>query len=178
MKYALFLSICFLALSCDEPFEIRQSPVCIAMEANPEFIPIPFKEDYTIQLPSGYIGEGINMSESVSFSVKTQKGSQLGYSYSCAADCIMYFGQPLTSPAPDTIKGMWGFPDEVLIKATQFCLDGEIEAILYHSAHAGPACQGWLFMKRGQDYEEGLHLQFDYANFPEIESILQTISEQ
>lgn len=178
MKYAMILSICLFVLSCDEPLEIRQTPVCLAMEANPDFIAIPFKQDYTIQLPAGYSGEGINMSESVNFNVKTPKGSQLSYFYSCATDCFLYFGQKLESPAPDTIKGMWGFPDEILIKATQFCLDGEIEAILYHSAHAGPACQGWLYMKRGQDYEEGLHLQFDYANLPEIESILQTISEQ
>ncbi len=178
MKYLLFLSICLLVLSFDEPLEIRQSPACVAMEPNPDFVSIPFKEDYTIQLPAGYSGEGINMSESVSFNVKTPNGSQLGYSYSCAADCIMYFGQPLESPAPDTIRGMWGYPYEALVKATQFCLDGEIEAILYHSAHAGPGCQGWLYMKRGQDFEEGLRLQFDYGNFSEIEAILQSISKQ
>jgi hypothetical protein len=179
MRILCILAACLFVMSCEKETEIRQAPTsCVEMEENQTYTTIPFKEGYTIQLPSGHTGYGIDVSENIAFSVQTIEKSHLFYFYPCATDCLMYFGETLTSPVPDTIFGFYWQDGEVLTKANEFCLAGDVQAILYLNQTPGSSTHGKLYMKQKDDFVEGLKITFDKANLAEVESIIRTIAKQ
>jgi hypothetical protein len=147
------------------------------LEQNPSYEQIEFKEDYTIQFPSGFTGNGLEGGLGVRFNVQTVNGAELYYEYLCATDCWIYFGETLDDPLPDEIDGFPLGNNEKLLKSTEFCINEDLVATLYQSNTSNQIIYAKLYMKVEGEFKEGLRLNYTQNDIDEVESILKTISE-
>lgn len=175
MKYLFWVLTILICVNCSKKNEKMEVQNCIEMQVNQNFEEIEFKEHYTIQLPIDFSGVGLELLFGTRFSVKTELGTKLFYEYLCDTDCSIYFGKNLQNPAPDVIIGFPAFPTEVLEKSHEYCVAGELKAILYYSSNHNSIKHGKLFMKEDLDFKEGLLLEFKSENISEVNSIIKTI---
>ena len=179
MRKLIFVSLVFLMVACSKSEESEEQVVsCIEMQEDQNFERVPFKEDYSIQLPDGHSGLGLELLLGTRFSVSTELGTKLYYEYLCVTDCRIFFGEILDTPIPDQIIGFPALPMEVLDNKREFCVLEDVRAVLYYSSNVSSLSHGRLFMKVDSDFKEGLLIDFDINNISEVEDIIKTIKEE
>lgn len=177
MKILILSFILFLASCCKEDKIIEPTINCINMEANSNYITEPFKEGYTIQFPSEYIGEGLKIDLIPTFEKKSPSDLNFSYFYSSPDDGLIFFGQKLANPIPDKLESPSQLLSENLALKKEFCINDDIEAILYYNLDANAKSYGKLYMKLSDWYYEGLNVTFKAALFDEVISIIKTIKK-
>ncbi|HMR87859.1 MAG TPA: hypothetical protein PKD51_06880, partial [Saprospiraceae bacterium] len=152
--------------------------ICINMEANPNFPTEAFKDGYTIQFPSEYTGDGLLIDESATFEKKSGTDLYFSYLYSSPVDGLIYFGQKLATPIPDKLQILSQSLTGNLALKKEFCLNDEIEAILYYNLETNTTSFGKLFMKHNDWYYEGLNVTFRAELLDELEAVIKTIRKE
>jgi hypothetical protein len=105
MKYLLIFSGLLLNSCCKEDKNNNSvNTDCIQMAQNPDFVTEKLNQDYTIQFPKDYKGEGLVIEEYAGFT-KFSNDVKLNYSFLCPTDCIKFYGGPLNNPIPNSIIG-------------------------------------------------------------------------
>lgn len=177
MKNLILPFILFVSSCCKEEKIIESTINCINMEANTNFITEPFKEGYTIQFPSDYTGEGLKKDFFATFEKKSLSDINFNYLYLSIDDGLIYFGQKLANPIPDKLESPSQLLTENLALKKEFCINDDIEAILYYNLDANATSYGKLYMKHNDWYYEGLNVTFKAELFEEVISIIKTIKK-
>jgi len=178
MKILFIPFMLLLASCCKEETKIDTNINCINMEANPSFTTEAFKDGYTIQFPSHYTGDGLLIDESVTFEKKSGSDLYFSYLYSSPIDGLIYFGQKLANPIPDKLESASQSLTENLALKKEFCLNDEIEAILYYNLDVNSTSYGKLYMKHNDWYYEGLNVTFRAELLYEVEAVIKTIRKE
>jgi hypothetical protein len=178
MKILFIPFILFLTSCCKEEKIIETNINCINMEANPNFTTENFKDGYTIQFPSHYTGDGLLIDESATFEKKSGADIYFSYLYSSPVDGLVYFGQKLANPIPDKLESPSQSLIENLSLKKEFCLNDDIELVLYYSLNSNAASFGKLYMKHKDWYYEGLTIFFRAELFDEVEAVIKTIRKE
>lgn len=178
MKILFIPFILFLTSCCKEEKIIDTNINCINMEANPNFSTEAFKDKYTIQFPSHYIGDGLLKEESATFEKKSGSDINFSYLYSSSVDGLIYFGQKLANPIPDKLESASQSLDENLALKKEFCLNDDIEAIFYYNLDINTTSYGKLYMKHNDWYYEGLNVTFRAELLDDVEAVIKTIRKE
>lgn len=175
----LFIPFMLLLASCCKEEKIIDTNInCINMEANPNFSTEAFKDKYTIQFPSHYIGDGLLKEESATFEKKSGSDINFSYLYSSSVDGLIYFGQKLANPIPDKLESASQSLDENLALKKEFCLNDDIEVIFYYNLDINTTSYGKLYMKHNDWYYEGLNVTFRTELLDEVEAVIKTIRKE
>ena len=174
MKSYLFVGLIFLIVACEKAEPSQESKVlCVEMEENDDYLTEDFKEGYTIQFPEEFSGEGLEISLTASFVKTSDDNINFAYNYLCNTDCILFFGDQLEEPYPDEMlsasQAIW----ENLDARMDFCIDNDIEAILYYNSTS--LSRAKLFMQQDDGFYEGLVIEFSIDQLDRIVSIIKTI---
>jgi hypothetical protein len=176
MKKFIFSWVVLFFIGCSNDDEMEQQMVgCIEMEENESFEQIEFKENYTIQMPVGHSGVGLEELLGTRFESTTTLRSKFYYQYLCDVDCAIYFGENLESPVPDQVVWSSQLPMIILDSQVEFCHADDVKAILYYNSNSSAMTNGKLFMKVDLDFKEGLLIDFDINNLDEVKSVIKTI---
>lgn len=178
MKILIIPFILFLASCCKENEKPSIHSYCIQMESNPAFITEPFKEGYTIQFPSGFMGVGLQKSPFTSFNKEKTSGMRFYYTYNSDISSDVFFGQKLANPIPDKLESASQSLDENLALKKEFCLNDDVEAVLYYNLDTNIPSYGKLYMKHKDWYYEGLTIFFRAELLDEVEAVIKTIRKE
>lgn len=182
MKNIIFYLGILLTLfaACDTKDEKDILPLriieCVERSQNSNWITENFKNGHTIQFRDNFEGAGMIGFEGNTFQKRRMDGKVVfTYNYCTNLHCSD-FGDALAEPGPDSILSQDKNGDEVVLDSKKgFCVDGEIEGILYYNTK--PDASGKYFMKQGTKFLEGVTIHFDNTEYQEVENILITISE-
>jgi len=177
MKILIIPIMLFLASCCKEDDKPSIQSDCVQMETNPVFITEAFKEGYTIQFPSKFTGVGLQKSTFISFSKEKTSDMSFFYTYNSDISSTVYYGNELPNPIPAQLQSPSQLLSENLPLKKEFCLNGDIEMVLYYSLNSNTISYGKLYMKHNDWYYEGLNLTFKAELFEEVISILKTIKK-
>lgn len=177
MKFLIIPYILFLVSCCKEDEKLSMHTACILMKPNPAFVTEPFKDGYTIQFPSEYIGVGLQKISFISFAKEKPLSVSFFYNYFSDISSDVYFGNKLANPIPNQLQSPSQLLTDNLALRKVFCLNDEIEAILYYNLNANTSSYGKLYMKHNDWYYEGLNLTFKSELFEEVISIIRTIKK-
>ena len=178
MKLLIIPFILFLASCTKEEKKLDTNINCLNMEANANFTTEAFKNGYTIQFPSEYTGDGLQIDESATFEKKSGKNLYFSYLYSPPVDGLFYFGQKLANPIPDQLQIPTQWPGELLALKEEFCLNNDIEAILYCNFDRNTSSYGKLYMKHNDWYYEGLNITFRADLLDDVIAVIKTIRKE
>jgi len=178
MKILIFPFILFLASCSKEAETLSISSDCIQIKTNPAFTTEPFKEGYTIQFPSGFTGMGLQKSPFLSFSKEKTSDISFFYTYNSDISSDVFFGQKLANPIPDKLESASQSLDENLALKKEFCLNDDVEAVLYYNLDTNIPSYGKLYMKHKDWYYEGLNVTFRAELIDEVEAIIKTIRKE
>jgi len=172
MKQHLILLLLILSSCCKEENKVHSD--CIQMEQNPDFVSEELNQDYTIQFPSDYKGEGLMIDESADF-LKYSDNVMVKYSFLCPTDCIKFYGGSLDHPIPNfvivsTIDGTLIFNQRV-----ELCKNDIIEAVFYHNSDN--LTFGTLYLRIEDKYLESANIQYKKEKAEEVISILMTLQK-
>lgn len=177
MKILLIPFMFILASCCKEDEKLSIYSDCIQMKTNPAFITEAFKDGYTIQFPPDYTGEGLKKEFTATFEKKSLSDISFSYLYSFPVDGLIYFGQKLANPIPDKLESTSQILTENLALKKEFCINNDIELILYYNLESNTVSYGKLYMKHNDWYYEGLNVTFRAELFEEVISIIKTIKK-
>jgi hypothetical protein len=179
MKALLLLSIISIISCCDRE-TTNLNLDCFVMEQNSNFKTEDLNQDYTIQFPPAFQGEGLIIDEFVSFNKSSSTGIKFNYTFLSAIDKQLYFGVKLAKPVPNS----YDIPSQSLTDYLQFkkefCIDDKIVGILYYSQNEeNSASNGKLFLEHNQWYYEALNVTLTKNNqIDEIIDIFKTIKKK
>ncbi|HRG40557.1 MAG TPA: hypothetical protein PLC27_04100 [Saprospiraceae bacterium] len=176
MKILIILFILFFASCCNNEEGINSIEThCIQMDKNPEYITEDLNQDYTIQFPSDYKGEGLIIGESANF-LKYSDNVQVKYSFLCPTDCIKFYGWALDNPIPNSVVVSTIDETTILDQKEEFCKNDIVEAIFYQNSEK--LAFGTLFLKNKDQYLESANIQFKKEKTEEVISILMTLQKK
>ena len=155
--------------------EGTQTGCNVEIYQHPDWATEDFKRHYTIQFPDNYEGTGKVGFEGNVFN-KNRSDDQIKFTYSfCSPTYCEDFGDPLATPAPNSILAKDKNGNEVVLDLKKtFCQDDEIVGIFYFNNKDDAT--GKYFMKPESEFREGLTVYFPYSEYPEVENIVETIS--
>ena len=172
MKQLLIISILILSSCCKDDENVLSD--CIQMEQNPDFVTEELNQEYTIQFPSDYKGEGLMIDESAHF-LKYSDNVMIKYSFLCPTDCIKFYGVILNQPIPKSVIGSTIDGTTIFDQRVEFCKNDIIEAIFYYNSDDLSTCT--LYLKIEDQYLESANIQFKKEKASEVISILMTLQK-
>jgi hypothetical protein len=151
----------------------------IACENNSDnsWVKIDFKSNYTIQIPEGFVGLGMNGFEGNTFSKhSTDNKINLTYAY-CNGLFCSDFGDPLTNPAPVSIQVMNNYSQLITLdKIKYFYQNSDTTGVLYYSNN--DIAIGRLFWKDDNILKTALEIDFNYSEIETVDKIIKTIERK
>jgi hypothetical protein len=145
------------------------------LEKHPDWTVEPFKTNYSIQFPSYYEGTGMIGFEGNIFQKYTDDNEiRFGYQYCESGVFCEDFGPILQDPIPNSITIDSGQGNLITLdNKLDFCTDNELTGILYYNVD--DECHGRFFMRLGDDFLEGLEIEFKVDKIGEVVEIIKTI---
>lgn len=172
-----FLTLFWLAISfaacCKKEPEISNTD-CIEQLQNPNFKTEDLNQDYTIQFPLDYTGDGLSSTSLISFRKEKDNAIKFYYTFNPDIEPNFYYGQKLIMPIPNKFES----PSQLLIgnlpQKREFCIEGRIVCILYFSQNGNNVeSYGKLFLEHNEWYYEALNITF--KNEPDIDEIIEVV---
>lgn len=177
-KIMICLAVSILIMtSCKKDDPIK--PGTIEVSPHSEWTSEGFKPGlnnpaYVIQFPENYEGVGLTVFEGPIFS-KNRIDDKVSFYYGfCGSLFCSDYGDALAEPTPASINAKINSTAEVsLTSQTFFALNNKIIGILYYNEE--DKATGRYFMLQGNEFLEALHIEFDFREYEEVESIIKTI---
>lgn len=171
------VAITLLALSfaacCDKEPEISNTD-CIEIQQNSNYITEDLNQDFTIQFPTDYTGDGLMVQKIANF-LKFSDKVIVKYSFFCPTDCIKFYGGSLDHPIPNSVIGSTIDGTTAFDQKIEFCKNDIIEAIFYHNSDN--LSFGTLYLKIEDQYLMSCNIQFEKEKLEEVISILTTLKK-
>ncbi|HRG22038.1 MAG TPA: hypothetical protein PLQ57_13445 [Saprospiraceae bacterium] len=171
------IAITLLALSfaacCDKEPDISNTD-CIEIQQNPDYITEDLNQDFTIQFPTNYTGDGLVVQKFANF-LKFSDKVIVKYSFLCPTDCIKFYGWSLDHPIPNSVIGSTIDATTSFDQKIEFCKNDIIEAIFYHNSDN--LSFGTLYLQVEDKYLESAKIQFEKEKLEEVISILKTLKK-
>jgi hypothetical protein len=138
------------------------------------WISINFKTNYTIQIPDGFIGAGMEGFEGNTFSkYSTDNKINLFYGY-CNDLFCNDFGDLLGNPVPKSVQVRINSGVSVTLnKREYFYQNSEIVGVLYYSDKG--ISRGRLFWKDSGTLKAALEIDFNLSEIETVNKIIRTI---
>lgn len=178
MKTPIKLILLFLLLfNCSEDNDDNmEAPdnTCIELTQNTEWVVEQFKNDFTIQFPDNYDGGITGFEGNLFLKFRDDNMIRMGYNYCGPLFCEDFGDETVSEPFPESITTLI-FGEVTLTNTQQFCVNGEVVAILYYSDPSD--ARGKLFMKQEGEFVEALSVVYSSDTFDEVIAILTTIRE-
>lgn len=160
MKLAILAVLCvFLLAACQKGKSGHDIANAYELKQNPAWETEKFKNNYTIQFPSGFTG-GINGFEGNIFD-KRNTNDSIYFSYSFCSPIFCYdFGDTLENAAQTTIQGIFNFGKDTiqLSQRINFTKNNQIIGICFYDKK--PVSHGKLFWKDEGVYKEALNVRY------------------
>lgn len=169
----LFCVLLFAAIGCKKDPDFPNTD-CIEMEQNPNFTTEDLNEEYTMQFPNDYQGEGLIVDEYAEF-LKYSDDVVIKYSFLCPTDCIKFYGGLLDHPIPNFVVGSTIDGITILNQKVEFCKNEMIEALFYHNS--ADLSFGILYLNVEDQYFESATIQFKKEKLGDVIAILSTLKK-
>lgn len=179
MKKSLIFSLIILLLvSCKNNDEDENENVdCHNLTTIADWTKVNFKTNYTIQVPTGYVGGGMQGFEGNTFSKSsTDNKIQLNSGYCNSLFCFD-FGDTLRNPIPQSIQVTNNSSDLVTLnKIETFCQNSEVIGYLFYSNN--DISRGRLYWKDENAFKEALEIDFYLSELETVKNIIETIKRK
>ena len=174
---SLTLLVFSFASCCKKDPEILNTD-CIEMQQNQNFKTEDLNQDYTIQFPLDYTGQGLVIEGDdwrlASF-LKLSDHVKVNYTFHCITGCVKFYGGPLNQPIPNTIIGSTIDGTTTFDQKLEFCKNDIIDAIFYHNSD--DLSFGTLYLEVEDQYLESATFEFKKEKLEEVKSILKTLEK-
>ncbi len=175
----LFVSLCLCLIvfsACNKDDELLEIDV-IEVEPHSIWETENFKNDYDIQFPDNYEGNGmVGFEGNLFLKNRADEAVELSYSF-CDPLFCNDFGNALVDPLAISIIGENKNGIEVALAVRkEFVLNEQLVGIFYHNVENNAT--GQYFMKQENNFLEGLTVYFSNTAIEEVEAILKTIVEK
>lgn len=171
--YFLVLFI-LLIISCKkETNDIK----CIRLSQNSKWATLDFKNNYTIQFPDDYFGEGkIGFEGNIFRKEKKDSSVTMSYSY-CSPLFCQDFGDTLLKPFSNSIDIRVNNSLITLNQAITFCDSNSLQsAILYYNDKDNSYAR--LYLNDNEIYQQALEVAFNHLRLQEVLDVLKTIKKK
>ena len=173
-KQFCFLTLLFIfIISCKKE---DTNADCVMLSQNPSWVTSDFKNNYIIQFPVNYLGEGkIGFEGNIFRKVRNDSSVVFNYAY-CSPLFCTDFGDALVEPLPNSVNIKINGSTINLNQKTTFC-DGNIQtAILYYSKDDNAYAR--LYWKDDGAYKQALEISYNQSRLQEVLDIIKTIKEK
>jgi hypothetical protein len=183
-KRFLYFAIAIALISCrkeksETPTDPPSQPInnSVPMQQHATWTAIPFKTDYTIQLPAEYQGIGMAGIEGNIF-IKRRTDTTVTFKYGfCNSLRCNDFGATLKNPAPASVEYRNGNFAITLDKRLAFHnSDSQRVAILYYSGEQ--YAHGKLYWNENGVFKDALEIFYISARHQEVLDIIKTIKRK
>jgi hypothetical protein len=175
-KISILFVIIFLFISCRKNYEeISNTPLNLI--TIPGWPIIDFKIDYTIQVPTGFVGAGLEGFEGKSFTKSSADNTiQLNGGYSNSLS-ILDFGDTLPNPVPASIQVVNNSAQLITLDHIEnFYQDSQTIGVLFYS-NAGIS-RGRLYWKDDNVFKQALEIDFNLSELNTLNKIIQSIKRK
>jgi hypothetical protein len=181
LKYLSLVLLAFL-MSCQKDNSIENAE-CNNLTTIDSWTTINFKTNYTIQVPSGFKGLGMNGFEGNTFSKFSNDTSIiLTYGYSNGLFCFD-FGDTLQTIMPASIKVKDNSENLITLdKVQRFCQNTETIGVLYYSedsiSNSKLYWNGRLYWKDNGLFKQAMEIKFPASELETAKEIIETIKSK
>jgi len=175
MRTALLLACCMLLLAaCHKGGGDPEIKDAYELKQNPAWETENFKNNYTIQFPPGYTGNGMIGFEGNIFDKRNEEKA-IYFSYGFCSPTFCYdFGDTLKNTAQETFTGIfYGIDTLLLTQRINFTLSRTLTGIFYHSDDT--VSYGKLFWKDGGVIKEALDVNYRKEYLQQVTEIIGSI---
>ena len=175
-KIPIIILTIFLLTSCTKNEEVNNDNR-LNLTTISGWTTIDFKTDYTIQVPTDFIGGGLQGFEGNSFYKSSADNKILlesGYSNNLFT---FDFGETLQNPAPKSIQLINKLSKLITLdKIEFFCQNSDTLGVFYYANI--PISNGRLFWKNTNQYRQALEVDFSLAELETVNKIIETIKRR
>lgn len=167
----LFLTIIFGCHNEKQTVLPDPASTMLNVATQPTWKTEPFNEDYTIQFPAGYEGNGMVGFEGPTFG-KNRADKQVLFRYFfCSPSFCSSYGEAIPVPYPPTIM----VDKEALDQIIEIRNNEQIQTVFYFTKKS--QTQGLLYLKDpyGGSLRQSVQVSYPYNSLAEVLGILQTI---
>ncbi len=181
-KIIILLVITAFSVGCKKD-NVIENTACNNMTTIDNWLTISFKTNYTIQVPSGFKGLGMNGFEGNTFSKFSNDTTIiLEYGYSNGLFCFD-FGDTLQTTIPLSIKVKDNSNNLIALdKIQRFCQNAETIGVLYYSndsiSNRKLYWNSRLYWKDNGLFKQAMQIKFSASGLETVNEIIETIKSR
>ena len=147
---------------------------CLMLSQNSGWVKSDFKNNYTIQFPSNYFGEGkVGFEGNIFRKIRNDSSVIFSYNYCTPLFCTD-FGDTLSQPFPGSTDIKINDSIINLNQKINLCDSNMQTAILYYNNDKSNAR---LYWKDNGVYKQALEIVYNYSRHQEVLDIIKTIKK-